>query len=244
MVTKVCSKCHREKETCEFRKRKDSKDGFRTECKECSYLVWKKYRDMNSEIIKNKKKDDYEKNKEKILNRVKKYREQNITIIREKDKIRSREKYKNNPELNQSYYNKNKQFILEYKKTWAEKNRQKIKEQKKEYIKNRNKNDFIFNLKNRMRSRLSSYLSKKGLSKENKTFEIVGCSPLELKEHLEKQFAIGMSWENRSEWHIDHIIPLSSAKTEDELYKLCHYTNLQPLWAIDNIEKSNKILYN
>ena len=60
--------------------------------------------------------------------------------------------------------------------------------------------------------------------------------------HLEKQFAIGMSWENRSEWHIDHIIPLSSAKTEDEVYKLCHYTNLQPLWAEDNLKKSNKFI--
>jgi hypothetical protein len=51
-----------------------------------------------------------------------------------------------------------------------------------------------------------------------------------------------MSWENRDEWHIDHIIPLSSANSEEELYKLCHYTNLQPLWAEENIKKSNKII--
>jgi hypothetical protein len=49
-----------------------------------------------------------------------------------------------------------------------------------------------------------------------------------------------MSWDNKHLWHIDHIIPLSSAKTEDELKQLCHYTNLQPLWAADNIKKSNK----
>ena len=72
----------------------------------------------------------------------------------------------------------------------------------------------------------------------------MGCSPLQLKEHLEKQFTNGMCWENRSKWHIDHIIPLSSAKTEDELYNLCHYTNLQPLWAVDNLKKSNRILSN
>ena len=70
----------------------------------------------------------------------------------------------------------------------------------------------------------------------------MGCSYEFLKEHLEKQFVDGMSWENRSEWHIDHIIPLSSAKNEDEIYKLCHYTNLQPLWAIDNIKKGKKLL--
>jgi 5-methylcytosine-specific restriction endonuclease McrA len=71
---------------------------------------------------------------------------------------------------------------------------------------------------------------------------LVGITPKELKEHLEKQFFQGMSWGNYGEWHIDHIIPLSSAKTEDEIYKLCHYTNLQPLWAEDNLRKGNKLI--
>jgi hypothetical protein len=93
-----------------------------------------------------------------------------------------------------------------------------------------------------MRGRLNHFLTKNNLTKTNKTFEIVGCSPQFLKEYLEKQFIDGMTWENRSEWHIDHIIPLSSAKTEDELYRLCHYTNLQPLWAEENLKKSNKII--
>ena len=92
-----------------------------------------------------------------------------------------------------------------------------------------------------MRSRLLSFLKTRNITKKDKTFDIVGCSPEFLKEHLEKQFISGMTWDNRSEWHIDHIIPLSSAKTEDELYKLCYYENLQPLWAEDNLKKSNKI---
>jgi hypothetical protein len=242
METKVCSKCGKKKETCDFRKRKDSKDGFRSECKECSHLVWKNYRDMNSEIIKKKKKDDYKKNREEILNKVKKYREQNIVNIRLKDMIRSKERYKSNPEILKSYYEKNKKSILTYKKKWSKKNYQKIKEQKKEYYKNRNDNDFIFNLRNRMRSRLYNFLLKNNIVKTNKTFDIVGCTPQFLKEHLENQFIGDMGWDNRGEWHIDHIIPLSSAKTEEELYKLCHYTNLQPLWAEDNLKKSNKIL--
>jgi hypothetical protein len=58
---------------------------------------------------------------------------------------------------------------------------------------------------------------------------------------LEKQFVVGMSWDNRNKWHIDHIIPLSSAKTEEEIYKLAHYTNLQPLWAEDNLSKGDTI---
>jgi hypothetical protein len=80
--------------------------------------------------------------------------------------------------------------------------------------------------------------------KKSKTFEIIGCTPEFLKEYIEKQFIKGMEWSNHSVygWHIDHIIPLSSANTEEEIYKLCHYTNLQPLWAENNLKKSNKIL--
>jgi hypothetical protein len=100
----------------------------------------------------------------------------------------------------------------------------------------------VYSLLCGMRSRLCNYLKKNNITKKNKTFDIVGCTPEFLKEHLETQFIDGMTWGNRSKWHIDHIIPLSSAKTEDELYKLCHYTNLQPLWAEDNLKKSNKIL--
>lgn len=58
-----------------------------------------------------------------------------------------------------------------------------------------------------------------------------------LKWHLENQFKTDMSWENYGKWEIDHIVPLSSAKTEEELYSLCRYTNLQPLWKTDNIKK-------
>ena len=71
METKVCSKCNLEKELSNFRKRKDSKDGFRTECKQCSYLVWKKYKDNNDEKIKDQKRKEYVDNREKILLKVK-----------------------------------------------------------------------------------------------------------------------------------------------------------------------------
>lgn len=122
--------------------------------------------------------------------------------------------------------------------------RENYKNRKHQQRKERRKKDPIFSLINNMRSRLYKYLTKMDITKKNKTFEIVGCEPGELKMYLEKQFVVGMSWDNRDEWHIDHIIPLSSAKTEDELYSLCHYTNLQPLWGIDNIKKGNKILSN
>jgi hypothetical protein len=107
-----------------------------------------------------------------------------------------------------------------------------------EYEKKRRLTDPIFYLRKKVRNRLRDYFRVK----TKKTLEYLGCSFEDLKLHLEIQFTDGMTWNNRGEWHIDHIIPLSSAKTEDELYKLCHYTNLQPLWAEDNLKKSNKIL--
>jgi hypothetical protein len=78
-------------------------------------------------------------------------------------------------------------------------------------------------------------------NKSKSTKEIIGIELDELKIYLETLFVDGMTWDNYGSWHIDHIIPLSSAKNEEELIKLCHYTNLQPLYAIDNIIKSNKI---
>ena len=242
METKVCSKCNLEKELPNFRKRKDSKDGFRTECKECSYIVWKNYRDNNDEKIKDQKRKEYVDNREKILLKVKNYREENIDVIRIKDNDRSKKRYQKDPNRYKIYYENNKETILTYKKEWSEKNKEKVKVKRNLYHSLRLKNDVIFRLKCIMRSRLLSFLKTRNISKTNKTFDIVGCSPEFLKEHLETQFSDGMSWDNRGEWHIDHIIPLSSAKTEDELYKLCHYENLQPLWAEDNLKKSNKIL--
>ena len=81
------------------------------------------------------------------------------------------------------------------------------------------------------------------VNKNNKSWiKYVDYSVEELKIHLGNKFREGMSWDNYGEWHLDHIIPISSANTEEEIIKLNHYTNFQPLWAIDNIKKGNKII--
>jgi len=100
----------------------------------------------------------------------------------------------------------------------------------------------LVSMKESIRSRIVKYLKKNGYNKNGKTFEIVGITPERLKEYISRQFDEGMSWSNHGEWHIDHIIPLSSAKNETELYKLFHYSNLQPLWASENMSKGNKII--
>ena len=148
---------------------------------------------------------------------------------RYKDKINKNKHNKYNPSKKQEYYEKNKVSI---------------KARTAKRHKERRKQDILYRLADYMRSRVRHALKNAEFIKETKFKEYIGCTLEELKLHLEKQFQPGMTWENYSlhGWHIDHIIPLSSAQSEAELYKLCHYTNLQPLWAIENIRKGAKIV--
>ena len=219
METKICSKCKVEKDICEFNNRNTSKDGKRSSCKKCDFEDVEKWRQNNKEKTKQQKQRYLKKHCQENLNRGKKYRENN----KEKNLTRIRNWRENNKQYFITYYQENKSKIT------------------KQYSK-RKKIDILFKLSSLYRSKINKIL---GSNKNTATFEIIGCSPQELKKHLENQFIVGMSWDNHGlfGWHIDHIIPLSSAKTEEEIYKLCHYTNLQPLWAKDNLAKSNKLDY-
>lgn len=103
------------------------------------------------------------------------------------------------------------------------------------------KSDPIYALIGRCRARINMAFRKAGYTKRSRTHEILGCSWDFLMGYIEARFQPGMTWENRSLWHIDHIIPLASAKTEEDVVRLSHYTNLQPLWASDNLAKSDKM---
>lgn len=105
----------------------------------------------------------------------------------------------------------------------------------------RRNNDPSFALAATCRTRLYTFLKSRGIKKHKKTQEFVGCTWSELKAHIEARFLPGMTWEDRGLWHLDHIVPLASAKTDEDLMRLCHYTNLQPLWAADNLRKSDKL---
>ena len=147
------------------------------------------------------------------------------------------------------YYAKNKDKRNEYNKEWRTKNKDKIKEwrtknknKKNKYQRERRKTDPLFKMKTNLRSRTSTAFKSSRWGKNSSNKEMLGCSFETAKKHLERQFTKGMSWDNQGEWHIDHIIPLASATTEKELIKLCHYTNLQPLWAEDNLIKGATML--
>jgi hypothetical protein len=104
--------------------------------------------------------------------------------------------------------------------------------------------DAQFLIRKRLGSRLAVALRAVGCRKSYSITKLIGCPLLELKSYLESRFLPGMSWENRSEWHIDHIRPCASFDLTDlEQQRACfHYTNLQPLWAADNHRKGAKVL--
>lgn len=195
----------------------------------------KKYSEENKEKIKQRKKEYYLKNKDKLLKKhIERYYD-NKEEIAEKAKERYYKDINKSRERGTTYYKNNKEeILLKQKEKWKINGKDKIKE--------RRKNDPIFKLKGTMSNRLRNFLKSKGLNKKNKrTFDIIGCSPELLREYIENKFKIGMTWNNHGEWHIDHILPLDLASTEEQIYKLSHYTNLQPLWKSENLSKGCKI---
>lgn len=148
----------------------------------------------------------------------------------------------------------NKEYGKTYLKKWSKENTDKIKEYNKKnykkrtdysknYSKSRRKIDPMFKLKMNLRNLIKNGLINQGYSKRSNTYKIIGIPYDEFKSYIENQFKDGMSWENYGEWHLDHKIPISSASSEEEAYNLCYYENFQPLWAKENLEKSNNIIY-
>jgi hypothetical protein len=156
-------------------------------------------------------------------------------------------------DINTSWYQLNKEKVLEYGKNYRKNNSCKVqeinskwkksnKEQTAQYANNKYNNDILFKLRSILRARLNNAL--KANQKTGSAVKDLGCSTAELKIYLESKFLPGMTWDNwsRDGWHIDHIKPLSSFDlTDPEQLKIaCHYTNLQPLWAKDNLSKGDK----
>lgn len=114
---------------------------------------------------------------------------------------------------------------------------------KTEWAKQKRQEDSLFNFSCNVRSLISHSFERangKGLVKKISTEEILGCSIEEFRKYIETKFQDGMTLENYGKWHLDHIKPISLAQTEEEVIKLCNYTNFQPLWAYDNMSKGNK----
>ncbi len=127
-----------------------------------------------------------------------------------------------------------------YGKTYRK--RSHVKERANKYQRDRRRRDALFAIQGRYRARLTEILKWRKIPKNRGTRDFLGCSWGFFESYLESKFLPGMSWENRILWEIDHIVPLSSARTEDDIFKLSHYTNLQPLWARENRAKGAKLI--
>lgn len=160
--------------------------------------------------------------------------------------------YSNNIENRRKYYIDNKEHIkqsqtkyqlenMEYIRSYSKQYQIDNKEVINKYHRDRKLTDPLFKLICNTRTLIWKAVKNSGYSKKSKTHEILGCSYDDFKKHLERKFTEGMTWENAGQWHIDHIYPVSLAKDEKHIIELNHYSNLQPLWAEDNIKKSNKI---
>lgn len=146
-----------------------------------------------------------------------------------------RDKYKE--EYKAKYKAKYKIYDKEY--------REKHKEEYREYIRTRMETDSFFRAISNLRCRVRMAFKRIKAGKPTRTRELLGIDYQTVLKHIEQQFTEGMEWGKiGKEIHIDHVIPLSSAKDLDELIALCHYSNLQPLWAEDNLRKSNKLNWN
>lgn len=156
------------------------------------------------------------------------------------------------------YHHDNKEHVQEYRKNnrdkinkatreWRQNNKDKYNELRKRRYHNVDKNRPEYKIKQNLRKRMAAALN--GECKSASTLALLGCSPDELRQHLEAQWTEGMSWDNYGvyikgepmKWHIDHIIPCDSfdLTNETEQAECFHYSNLQPMWGIDNIRKSN-----
>jgi hypothetical protein len=244
MYFKICKTCKKEQKIDDFHHRIIKETGekkYETECKLCR----KQYRIDHKEEIKIQRKNYREKNKNIISERNKIYSTNNRDSILEKKRNYTLKNKDKKREYDKKYREEKKEEKSLRDKIYYENNKEKIFEKAREYNKKRRSTDINYKVTGNLRNRVYCAITKR--YKINKSFlalELLGCSVDECREYLELQFKEGMSWDNYGThgWHIDHISPCASFDlTDPEQQKICfHYTNLQPLWATDNIKKGFK----
>jgi hypothetical protein len=196
----------------------------------------------NKEYYNEKSKKYYQDNKEKIEEYQKKYRKENLDYIKERD----REYYESNKEKiknrKKRWREENRDEILGKKRLWYKENKDRVNKERVIKRKIKPLEDPTYSLKRNLNSIVRRAFLRNGYTKDSKTYEIIGCDFECLTHHFENQFEEWMTWENRGlyngelcyGWDIDHIIPMSTAKTKEDVIRLSHYSNLQPLCGYTN----------
>lgn len=223
-MIKNCIKCKETKDISFFPKNQSISSFRRDICKFCHNKYKKEKRLENPQKARDAALRYHYKNQKLCNEKSRLYNTKNKTILNEKSRL---------------YYYQNQQKY----KDKAKLNRTQNPGQYSKYEKSRKKIDPGFKLIKNLRSRIRSVLSRK--TKSGSTIKSLGCSVEQLVIYIESKFQIGMTWDNYGVhgWHLDHIRPLSSFDLTDpnDFMLAAHYTNLQPLWAEDNLKKSNKL---
>lgn len=204
----------------------------------------KKYRSENKEKVAARESKYWHENKERLKEYNKEYREKNAEKLKKKTKEYREANKEKKSAADKRWRENNKDRCKANKKAWMEKNRGRYNEKRREKNLERWEKDPQYRLRYNVRSRMAMVLKRRRNSKSDKTMELLGCTEQQLRKHLETQFTEGMTWDNYGlrGWHIDHIKPCAAFDLSDpEQQKECfHYTNLQPMWAADNIRKGAK----
>lgn len=235
--TKVCKHCGIEKRSSEYNKAGGGR-WMQPYCKPCDSERKKKHRAENIEEYTRNSRAYCIKNKERVSELGKEKRRLNPKPKRVYVKMPIEEYKRRKSECNKRYRENNKEKIAAMKKAYYSANGL---EQAKKWQASK-KNDFEFVTKKRLRGRI--YMALKRGVKSEKTMDLLGCSIEFFKEYFESKFTEGMNWDVYMEGgiHIDHIIPCKNfTLTIPEEQKKCfHYSNLQPLWELDNLKKGTR----
>ena len=248
METKVCKKCGIEKTIDEFRKtynKKYDKYYYRSECHDCELSYGRQYeltRDDRTEYKKEYNKKYRENNLDKLKEYNKKFREEHKEEISKQGK----QHYEDNREeilsRQKDYYQNNKKQVLDYHHKYNKDNSEMLVKKAYEYQKYRKSTDNFYKFKLLIRDCVLKSFKRTNHRKNSYAKDIIGIDFDEAWEYLKNTWKKNYGTEYNGEaYHIDHIVPLSTAKTEEDVIKLCHYTNLQLLKPEDNLEKSDKL---
>ena len=201
----------------------------------------------HDELLRKKEKKKASNSKSYRKNAIQRRLNQSLYVLQNHDKhLKScRDSYHKNKE-------KHKAKRDAYAEKWREENRPKAramvadwaarnKDRLRENQKKRRANNPRLTVVDSVRRLIQRAFQKRYINKNTRTAEIVGCTWDELAAHIESKFTEGMTWENRSLWHVDHIIPLKIAATAEDIIRLNHWSNLQPLWIPDNLSKGAKM---
>lgn len=248
MNTKVCGRCGIDKPVSEFPLRKKINENtgavyvwYRLQCYECMREIGKYRYNKNRENIIKINREYEEKNKEKVAANREVWRKKNWDRIKKERAVKYQLNAEEVKKKRKEYYYTNKERCINSVTEYVKNNKHKVLAQRKKLHHKKSQEDIQYLLKRRLRGRVRAALKNRA-TKAAGTMKLIGCSIEFLASHLESLFIDGMGWDNMNMWHIDHKLPCAAfdLTEKEEQLKCFHWSNLQPLWGVDNLKKGAK----